>query len=381
MRRDHLDRLGVLKRRNFLHLSMAVAMTGAQRATGDQRPPDHLRFANAAETLQAAALDGQVDSAVMVVRHGGGERVWAVGRAGSPDAVFLIASISKPMTAAALMTLYDAGALRLDDPVCAYLPEFKADGREQVRVSHLLTHVSGLPDQLPENAQLRSRHAPLADFVAAALRTPLLFAPGAKYSYSSMGILLAAEIAERLSGMPLRQLMADNVFRPLQMQHSALGLGRWSVEQTMLCQLQHAAAESGGGQEQSRHWDWNSRYWRDLGSPWGGVHSSAGDVCKFFTEFLRPSGKLFSEQTTRLMLRNHLGPQMPPRGLGFALGKHASSDACSEQAFGHSGSTGALAWADPQTGTVCVVLTTLPSGSGKLHPRQAASDRVAEVAR
>ena len=79
------------------------------------------------------------------------------------------------------------------------------------------------------------------------------------------------------------------------------------------------------------------------------------------------------------MLRNHNPDGLPPRGLGFALGARAGSPGCSEATFGHSGSTGTLAWADPKTETICVVLTTLPGRAGHQHPRNLVSDRVAEA--
>jgi CubicO group peptidase (beta-lactamase class C family) len=64
--------------------------------------------------------------------------------------------------------------------------------------------------------------------------------------------------------------------------------------------------------------------------------------------------------------------------LGFAVGRDAGSPGCSEETFGHTGSTGTLCWADPRSQTICVVLTTLPGGAVKPHPRELVS---AEVAR
>ena len=118
------------------------------------------------------------------------------GASSSVDDIFLLASISKPMSAAALMTLYDQGEFRLDDPVRKFVPEFSGGARDKITVRQLLTHVSGLPDQLPENQSLRRRHAKLSEFVDRAIRTPLLFAPGSQYKYSSMAILLASEMAQ-----------------------------------------------------------------------------------------------------------------------------------------------------------------------------------------
>ena len=242
----------------------------------------------------------------------------------------------------------------------------------------LLTHTSGLPDQLPENASLRRSHASLATFVNHAFRTPLLFPPGSKYSYSSMGILLAAEVAQRITGEPFPQFVKRRIFDPLKMTNSALGLGTFRLDDLMRCQVEDAAPESGAGDADAKAWDWNSRYWRSLGAPWGGVHSSARDIARFMEAFLKPS-KALDPWLPRTMVRNHNREGLRPRGLGFGIGPVATSPQCSAAAFGHGGSTGTLAWADPQTDTVFVILTTLPSGAVRPHPRQIVSDQVAAL--
>jgi CubicO group peptidase (beta-lactamase class C family) len=331
----------------------------------------------AAEVLSRATAEGQVDAAVLHVRTDDRTFDRAFGTTQSLDAMFLLGSISKPMTVAALMTLFDRGEFRLDDPVRRYLPEFEGEARDRITIRHLLTHTSGLPDQLPENARLRSTHAPLPDFVAGALRTPRLFVPGTRYSYSSMAILLAAEIARRISGAELPALMDEVVFRPLGMEHSVLGLGRFSLESLMRCQAESAAPESGSGDPSARNWDWNSRYWRSLAAPWGGAHASARDVGRFLDEFLHRRGKVVRPETARQMTRNQNPEGLPPRGLGFAIGAPLAPLKCSGETFGHTGSTGTIAWADPRSGTACVVLTTLPGGAVDPHPRAVASDLVA----
>jgi CubicO group peptidase (beta-lactamase class C family) len=339
--------------------------------------PDKLD--DASDILARAVAGGQMHGAVLYVEHRGRAFVRSFGAARTPDAMFLLGSISKPMTAAALVTLYDRGRFGLDDPVRRFLPEFTGGARDRITIRQLLTHVSGLPDQLSENAALRRRHSPLSEFVAEAVRTPLLFEPGTRYEYSSMAILLAAEIARRISGTEFPALMEEAVFRPLGMTHSALGLGRFPLEAMMRCQAEGAAPESGAGDPTAREWDWNSPYWRRLGSPWGGVHASAPDVARFFSEFLHAGGKAIRPETARLMVRNQNPEGLTPRGLGFAVGARAGSPGCSESTFGHGGSTGTIAWADPRTGSICVVLTTLPARAGQPHPRALASDRVAQA--
>jgi CubicO group peptidase (beta-lactamase class C family) len=363
-----------MKRRTFLQSGLGTALAAPLNAALRQDKLDA-----AAAVLTRAAADGQVYAATLYVRQGKSAFAKSFGASKSVDDIFLLASISKPMSAAVLMTLYDQGKFGLDDPVRKFIPEFTGRVRDRITVRQLLTHVSGLPDQLPENQSLRRRHAKLSEFVDRAIRTPLLFAPGSQYNYSSMGILLASEVAHRISGTEFLAFIDETVFEPLDMKHSALGLGRLKLEETMPCQVEHAAPESGAGDPTAKEWDWNSPFWRKLGAPWGGAHASAPDVVRFFAEFLHPRGKILKPQTARLMLRNHNREGLTPRGLGFDIGAKAGSPGCSEKTFGHTGATGTLAWADPATDTICVVLTTLPGRAANPHPRKLASDRVAEA--
>src|SRR6185369_901958 len=184
----------------------------------------------------------------------------------------------------------------------------------------------------------------------------------------SMAIMLAAEVAQRISGTDFLKLIDESVFQPLGMKHSALGLGRFKAAELMQCQVKDAAPESGAGDPAAKDWDWNSPYWRKLGAPWGGVHASAPDVAKFLAEFLYAAGKVVKPETARLMWQNHNARDLTPRGLGFAIGASSGSPGCSARTFGHTGSTGTLTWADPATETICVVLTTLPGRAAKPHP-------------
>ncbi|WP_395142638.1 serine hydrolase domain-containing protein, partial [Armatimonas sp.] len=173
------------------------------------------KLEEAADILTNACASGQVRGAVLHVRSQTTVFTRSFGDAPSVDVAFLLGSISKPIVIAALMTLYDQGCFGLDDQVRKYLPEFTGEGRDRVTIRHLLTHVSGLPDQLPENASLRQSHAPLSEFVSGAVRVPLEFEPGTRYLYSSMAVLLAAEIAQRVSGVEIKQLVTEVVLRPL----------------------------------------------------------------------------------------------------------------------------------------------------------------------
>lgn len=365
-----------MRRRTFLATALAAANAPPLLAALNGE-----RWDDAAGVLERAAASKQVEAAVLHVVQGDDSFTRHFGKAASGDAKFLLGSISKPINVTAVMTLFDQGRFQLDDRVKKFLPGFTGDGRDDVTIRHLLTHVSGLPDQLADNNDLRRRHASLTEFAEHAVRAPLSFTPGTRYQYSSMGILLAARIGELVSGSDILTLVDRHVFQPLGMQHSAQGLGRFRREDMVSCQMEGAAPESGSGDPQAKEWNWNSAYWRRLGAPWGGTHASAPDLGKFLGEFLRARGQAVKPETARLMIKNHNLAGLSPRGLGFAVGAESGSRGCSARTFGHTGSTGTLFWADPATDTICVVLTSLPARAVRPHPRELAAERVAVAAR
>ncbi len=359
VRNAHKSRPAFPSRREFLGAAMISLIAAARTSRGaalDERPLAEVSRLIQAKvddnTLHAASLRVETDSFVYARSFGPGIRT---------DAVFLLASITKPMTVAGVMLLADRGELRLNDEVVKFIPEFNEGPRRNITIKQLLTHTSGLPDQLPENSRLRQSHAPLSEFVNHAIRTPLLFEPGTRYSYQSMGILLAAEIVQRITGKSLADFLAREVFAPLGMTRSALGLGRFKLDEVVRSQTAFAAPESGSGASLARDWDWNSQYWRALGAPWGGAHGTAGDTSRFLRSFLHPDESILRAETARLMIQNHNQELSRRRGLGFDLSPETFGRNCSPQTFGHSGSTGTLAWADPKSGLSFVLLTSLPA--------------------
>ncbi len=363
-----------MKRRKFiLQTGCGIALGTPLFASVKQGKLDE-----AAEVLAGAATSKQIRAASLYVRQGDMVFARSFGEAKSIDDIFLLASISKTISAAAVMKLHEEEKFTLDDSVTRFIPEFTGNGREKITIRQLLTHVSGLPDQLPENATLRASHAKLSEFVNKAIRTPLLFSPGKRYSYSSMAILLATEIAQRISGTPFPKLVNETIYLPLDMKRSAMGIAGLDPKALMNCQVESAAPESGAGDPTTKSWDWNSPYWRKLGVPWGGAHGSAPDMARFLEEFLHPSGKALKPETTKLMISNHNIKGIRPRGLGFDIGTGIGGKGCSEKTFGHTGSTGTRCWADPASDTICIILTTLPARAVTPHPRDIASNLVAE---
>ncbi|MSR53636.1 MAG: class A beta-lactamase-related serine hydrolase [Gemmataceae bacterium] len=147
------------------------------------------------------------------------------------DAVFWIASMSKPITGVGLMMLVDEGKVKLDDPVEKYLPEFKdmwvavekdkdhmllKRPKSAITVRQLMDHTSGMPFRSAMEEPTLDRLT-LRDAIKSYVMTPLQTEPGTKYAYSNAGINSAGRIIEVVSKMPYEQFMDKRVFEPLGM--------------------------------------------------------------------------------------------------------------------------------------------------------------------
>jgi CubicO group peptidase (beta-lactamase class C family) len=366
-----------MNRRDILKATGAtmIASTLPAQAAGGW---DKAKLEQAAKLMDGWIADGRVQGASILVTQGAGRQFARnFGTAKGVEPVFLLASITKPMTAAAVMTLVDAGQLSLDDKVVKFYPAFTGEGRETITIRHLLTHTGGLPDMLGDDEMMRERHAPLSDYREGAIKAPLKFAPGTKYSYASMGILLSSEIAQKITGKPIADIMDERVFRPLSMKRTGYGLRGRANSATVPSQGAPAMTEA--GKKSWNDWNWNSAYWRNLGAPWGGALGSAADVARFYREFLDKRGTILKPATEQLMITNQSPAGVKASGLGFDLPPSVGAPACGPATFGHNGSTGTLSWADPDTGTICVVLTTLYASAVRPHPMTLVSDLVAQA--
>lgn len=288
-----------------------------------------------------------------------------------PDALFLIASITKPVVYTALMMLVERGEVRIEDPVAAYVPKFAANGKKDVLVRHILTHTSGLPDMLPNNDKLRAAHQPLAKFVEEACELKLLFPPGTKVSYQSMGTLMAAEIVHQVSGLEIQEFLRKEIFAPLEMNDTSLG---WQPDRK-----ERIAAVRISPEQEKTDWHWNSPYWLGFGAPWGGLITSPSDFARFAQLFLSRGKfgdvRLLSPATVDAMTTNQLAfmPQVPeedrrcrPWGLGWKLQWPAHvngfGELVGERAFGHWGATGTLCWIDDTADAFVILFSTQPQG-------------------
>jgi CubicO group peptidase (beta-lactamase class C family) len=366
-----------VNRRDILKATGATMIASQLPAHAASGGWDKVKLGQAARVMADWIADGRVEGASILVTQGSRRLAKNFGTAKGPEPVFLLASITKPMTAAAVMTLVDQGELALEDQVVKFFPSFTGDSRETITIRHLLTHTAGLPDMLANDEMLRQNHAPLSEYREGALRAPLKFQPGTAYSYASMGILLSAEIAQKLTGQPIADIVQERVLRPLGMAHTGFGLRGRNNAATVPSQAAPAMTED--GKKSWAGWNWNSPYWRNLGAPWGGALGSAADINRFYREFMGLRGTIMKPANELLMITNQSPPGVKASGLGFDLPPGAGAPACGPRTFGHNGSTGTYSWADPDTGTICIVLTSLYEAAVRPHPAHLVGELVAQA--
>lgn len=324
--------------------------------------------------LRQAVDEGDVPAIATAVWHGSnllaeqafGTPGWVVGEAPlEVTAPFLVASITKPVVCVGAMLLVQRGLLSLDEPVASHIPAFGTHGKAGITLRHLMTHTSGLPDQLPQNVALRREHAGLERFVGAVCDLAPLFTPGTRVSYQSMGLLMLGAVIERITHQSLRDYLRQALFMPLGMDRTTLGMPAGGFKASVRANDSPTERQSAVDSD----YGWNSVYWRDLGAPWGGLHATAGDLSRLLRHMLGILPGPLSPGAQRAMLRDQIAtmPHIAPEqritdcwGLGWRLGAPACGDLVSPATFGHTGATGTMFWADPETELSCVLLTNRP---------------------
>jgi CubicO group peptidase (beta-lactamase class C family) len=131
-----------------------------------------------------------------------------------PQVLWPLASISKVYTAGMIMRLVETGVLTLNTPVHLLLPGFAGDGREEMRIRHLLTHTAGFIYESPEMEARLKAQTPMPELIKEALESPLLFKPGTQLRYADYNYLVAGHIAEVVTGNRFRELVEQLVLEP-----------------------------------------------------------------------------------------------------------------------------------------------------------------------
>jgi CubicO group peptidase (beta-lactamase class C family) len=302
--------------------------------------------------------------------------------------IYPIASITKPIVGLAFVMLIERGLVSLSTKVAQVLPELATHGKGGLELRHLLTHTSGLPDLLDDNQTLRESNAPLQTFVEKTCEATTAFLPGRGAMYQSMGFALAGTMFEAIAGKPLGLFLQEELFRPLGMESTCLGMQNDWQSGPNPREQRIAEVSLSGTQQQLKDGHWNSTYWRKLGAPWGGMLSSGPDMARFARWMLTASRsalhfcsewkatdasvpKLVSPAGIRLATANHLAyfkelPEADRRARRWGIGwRHHWGDTSayvgdlwSEKSFGHWGASGSLLWIDPEQDLSLVILST-----------------------
>jgi CubicO group peptidase (beta-lactamase class C family) len=277
-----------------------------------------------------------------------------------PDSIFWIASMSKPVTATAVMMLQDEKKLFVDDLVEKHLPEFRQlkteDGQPaRVTIRHLLTHTSGMSEITPEEARGVSN---LAGVIPLYVAKPVGFEPGSKWVYCQSSINTAARIVEVVSGMPFEKFLEQRLFAPLGMKDTTFYL---SEEQLPRLATSYRRTDDGTLEPiPIRFLDGKSPTSRDrFPAGNGGLFSTAPDYARFCQMILN-GGELdgrryVSPESVKLMTSVQTDGLKTgfTEGNGWGLGwcvvrePQGVTESHSPGSFGHGGAYGTQAWIDP----------------------------------
>lgn len=276
------------------------------------------------------------------------------------DAIFWIASMSKPVTGTAVMMMQDAGKLSVDDPVSKYLPEFKglkdATGKEVVvTLKQCLTHSAGLSEVTPQES---GNITTLKDLMPLIVAKPVQFAPGSKWQYCQTSINTAARVVEVVSGQDFATFLDRQLFTPLGMKDTTFYP---TEDQAKRIAVSYSRTDSGELEKSALMFLGNApvtsreRYPRAN----GGLFSTAADYAKFCRMILRGGeldGKRYlSEKAVQQMTTVQSGDLVTgfTPGNGWGLGwcvirePQGVSAALSPGSHGHGGAYGTQAWIDP----------------------------------
>jgi CubicO group peptidase (beta-lactamase class C family) len=359
---------------------------------------------NLHDTLKAYVADGTLPGAVALVAHGNDEEFAAVGSlaaaGGAPmarDSIFRFASITKPVTAAAVLMLVDDGRIGLDDPVDRWLPELASPmvvrtpaspvddvvpAARPITVSDLLTSRAGFGfasefsypvTQLlfgvqKDGREIRSFPAPdvwLADLA----RIPLLYQPGEAWLYDTCSTVQGI-LVTRASGQPLPAFLAGRLFGPLGMTDAAFHVA--AAKRDRFTSYYKATGELADGPDGQ----WSSEPVFPLGN--GGLAGTVDDWLAFARMLLAggaaPDGRaVLSPESVRLMTTDHTTAAQREIGALFLEGQGWGFGGSVDIAaidpwnvpgrYGWVGGTGTSAHIVPDTGSVAILLTQVGADS------------------
>lgn len=281
------------------------------------------------------------------------------------DTVFDMASITKPIaTATSVMKLVELGKIDVDQTVAHYIPEFAANGKDEITVRQLLIHQGGL---LPDNA-LSDYNDGVAKAFERIYALGTRVEPGTTFMYTDVGFIVLAKLVERVSGKNVHQFSQEFLFKPLGMQETGYN--------------PPAALRKRAATTQQREGRWmrgevhDPRAYRLDGiAGHAGLFSTSSDLARFAQMLLGQGtyqdNQILAVETVALMTKpNKVSSGL--RGLGWDIRTGYSynrGDLLTDQAFGHGGFTGTTFWVDPGQELFVIFLSNRvhPDGSGSVN--------------
>jgi CubicO group peptidase (beta-lactamase class C family) len=346
-----------------------------------------VRLKRVTEAMKSSVDNGHAAGALgMIARRGklvyletNGMADTAAGTPVRPDTIFRIYSMSKPITSAALMMLYEEGKFTLKDPVSKYIPEFAGlqvleedpAGNRMVKparpmtVQDLLRHTAGLTYGAFSKSAVDTmygevqplRAAGLDDFITRMAKLPLRFHPGTRWHYS-VAVDVQGKLIEVLSGQRFDRFLAERIFAPLGMNDTGFSVP--AAKRARFAAM-YSPRKEGKGLELAP--PEMSRGYLDEGlkffSGGGGLVSTAPDYLRFCQMMLNGGEldgvRLLGRKTVELMTADHLGdiPGRDGLGYGFGLGVAVHQDRSrsglngSQGEYNWGGLAGTRFWIDP----------------------------------
>lgn len=388
----------------LLILSCALPATRAlPQSHGENVNVSRERLAAIDETVAASIAKRELPGAVVLVGRRGeivwrkayGDRAVAPAReAMTTDTVFDLASLTKVVaTATSIMLLIERGKVRLSDPLSAFIPEIKGDGRERITIELLLTHRAGYAPDF----NLKERWIGYDEAIKRLINEPLHNPPGVRFVYSDIGYIALGEVVRRASGMPLDQFARLNIFEPL-------GMRNTSFRPPANINTRVAPTEKRRGQQsylgdtpEANNPDAERWLRGEVHDPTAyrmngvaghaGLFSTADDLAIYCQMILNGGSYGKAHILSPLSVAQMIEPRLVSetgwtRGLGWDMNTSFSTnrgDLFGLGSFGHTGFTGTSIWIDPATEMFVVFLSNRvhPDGKGDVG---ALRGRVASIA-
>jgi uncharacterized protein YbbC (DUF1343 family)/CubicO group peptidase (beta-lactamase class C family) len=347
--------------------ALCLALWPALAAT-PPAPLDTAKLKKLDAAIDQAIEEKKLPGAVLWIEHGN-ERYWKAygNRALVPEeetmtrnTIFDAASVTKVIaTTPAIMLLWERGKINLDEPVHTYIPEFTGDGKEKITVRQLLTHTSGLPEDV--STQTKWQGAETAIRMAAALKPKA--PPGTEFRYSDVNFFLLGEIVSRVSHVPLNVFCAKEIYKPLKMTDTGYLPDRLKTARV-------APTEMTDGQMlRGIVHDPTARYMGGVAGH-AGVFTTAPDMARYARMMLNMGEldgvRLFKPETVKMMTSVQTPPGISDRrGFGWDIDSGFSrlrGEHFPLGSYGHTGFTGIAFWIDPFSKSFFIFL------SNRVHP-------------